>query len=158
MSLLLEIYDNNKKKHSLNEVTAVGATGTFTGRGGQDIDQLFAGGFHPDFGQIGYLLKQQLEDRFKKREWNDEITPELDVLFKLVDKDAWKDEVDKIVSSLKKRQKELEKFVNTSETEMQSVDIGIKYDKIVDKTEEMKKFVSETNDWKYIYENKKVKT
>ena len=158
MNLLLETYDKKKKKHSLDEVTAVGATGTFTGRGGQDIDQLFAGGFHPDFGKIGYLLKQQLEDRFKKRKWNDKVTPDLDVLFKLVDTDNWKDEIKKIMSSMKKRHEELEKFVNTSETEMQSVDIGIKYDKIVDKTEEMKKFVSETNDWKYIYENNKVTT
>ena len=30
---------------------------------------------------------------------------------------------------------------------MQSVDIKIKYDKVEDKTEEMKKFVSDTNDW-----------
>ena len=154
---LLETYQKNKKKHLLTEQeggTTTGAVGAFTGTGGQGIDTLFAGGFHPKFGKIGDLLKQQLEDRFKKREWNDEITPELDVLFKLVDKDAWKDEVDKIVSSLKKRKKELEKFVTTSDVEMQMVNIDIKYDKMIDKTEENKKFVSDTNDWKFIYENK----
>ena len=157
MSLLLETYNKNKEKHLLTEQeggTTTSAVGTFTGRGGQGIDTLFAGPFHPKFGNIESLLKQQLEDRFKKREWTDEITPELDVLFKLIDKDAWKDEVNKIVSSLKKRKKELEKFININDTEMKMVDLELKYDKIIDKTEENKKFINDTNDWKSIYENK----
>ena len=39
---LLETYDKNKEKHLLNEVTATGATGTFVGRSGNFIDDLFA--------------------------------------------------------------------------------------------------------------------
>ena len=38
---------------------------------------------------------------------------------------------------------------------MENVDIGIKYDKIIDKTEENKKFVNDTNNWKSIYDTKK---
>ena len=153
---LLKTYDINKEKHLITEQeggSTTTAVGTFAGTTGQGIDTLFAGAFHPDFGKIGDLLRKQLEDRFEKREWNDDITPELDVLFKLIDKDSWKDEVEKIVSSLNKRKKELEKFINISDTEMQMVNMNIKYDKITDRKEN-KKFVSDTNDWKFVYENK----
>ena len=42
----------------------------------------------------------------------------------------------------------------TKSDKMQLVDIDIKYDKIEDKTKELKKFVSDTNDWKVIYNKK----
>ena len=45
-------------------------------------------------------------------------------------------------------------FKNTSKTEMQLVDMEIKYDKIIDKTEENKKFINDTDRWKSIYNNK----
>ena len=53
---LLESYDKNKKKHSLDEVSAATAVSGFTGRGGQLVDQLFSGGFHPEFGNLKKLL------------------------------------------------------------------------------------------------------
>ena len=38
---------------------------------------------------------------------------------------------------------------------MEFVDLEIKYDEIEDKTEENKKFINDTNDWKSIYNLKK---
>ena len=37
---------------------------------------------------------------------------------------------------------------------MQLVDVEINYDEIIDKTEENKKFINPTNDWKSIYDNR----
>ena len=142
MSLLLEIYQKNKEKHSLDEVTAGTSVGGFTGKGGQLIDQLFAGGFHPEFGNLDKLLNKQIDDKIINRMWNDDVTPMIDPDFLEVD---WKYEYDEYIKQ------DNSKFKNTSETEMQLVDIEIQYDKIEDRTEEMKKFVSDTNDWKIIY-------
>ena len=57
---LQETYQKNKKKHLLNEVTATGAAGAYTGRGGNLIDDLFAGAFHPEFFDLEKLLNQQV--------------------------------------------------------------------------------------------------
>jgi len=60
----------NLKNSVLKEVSAGGATGGFVGRGGVEIDQLYAGGYHPDSGhgsQNLQLLTKQIEDRKKKR-------------------------------------------------------------------------------------------
>ena len=143
---LLETYDKNKKKHLLKEVTATGAAGTFVGGAGNIIDQLFAGPYHPEFGNIEKLLDKQIEDNIAIRMWVDDITPIADQDF--IDLD-WKYEYDEYVK------KDNSKFKSTSETEMQLVDIEIHYDKIEDKTEENKKFVNDTNGWKSIYDNKK---
>ena len=59
MNSLLETYDKNKEKHLLDEVTAATAVGGFTGKGGQLVDRLFGGGFHPEFGDIyNFLIKK----------------------------------------------------------------------------------------------------
>jgi hypothetical protein len=50
----------------LKEVTAAAGAAGFTGAAGGDVDQLFAGPFHPVFGQIIDLLGKQLEDRDEK--------------------------------------------------------------------------------------------
>ena len=142
MSLLLEIYQKNKEKHSLDEVTAGTSVGGFTGKGGQLIDQLFAGGFHPEFGNLDKLLNKQIDDKIINRMWNDDVTPMIDPDFLEVD---WKYEYDEYIKQ------DNSKCKNTSETEMKLVDIEIQYDKIEARTEEMKKFVSDTNDWKIIY-------
>ena len=65
-----------KDKYLLKETTAAADTSVFVGRGGPTIDSLFAGGFHPDFGKIKELLKQQLIDRKTKEKFNDENTPD----------------------------------------------------------------------------------
>ena len=130
--------------YKLNEFTGVSVAG-FVGRGCMYIDDLFAGGFHPDFGELEKLLNQQVDDDIIKRMWNDDITPLSDQDY--IDLD-WKYEYDEYIK------KDNSKFINTSETEMQLVDLEIKYDKIIDKTEENKKFINDTNGWKTIYNNK----
>ena len=142
---LLETYDKNKKKHLLSEVTATGAAGTFVGRAGNIIDQLFSGPYHPEFGDLEKLLDKQIEDNIAIRMWTDDITPIADQDFFEID---WKYEYDEYV------EKDNSKFKTTSETEMQLVDVEIKYDEIIDKTEENKKFINDTNGWKTIYNNK----
>ena len=61
-------YSKDKKKlvPSLKEVTVGGGVGGFVGRKGMGIDSLFAGAYHPEYGEIEKLLKQQLKDRKKK--------------------------------------------------------------------------------------------
>ena len=142
---LLKSYDKNKKKHLLKEVTATSAVGGFVGRGGNYIDDKFAGGFHPDFGELRKTLEKQVDGDIVKRMWTDDITPIADQDY--IDLD-WKYEYDEYVK------KDNSKFKNTSETEMQLVDMEISYDEIIDNTEENKKFVNDTNNWKYIYNNK----
>ena len=66
---LLETYDKNKEKHLLKEVSAGAAVGGFVGRSGMDVDTLFGGGFHPEFGKLKDLLQQQLDDRETLRKW-----------------------------------------------------------------------------------------
>ena len=144
MDLLLETYNKNKEKHLLDEVTAGTAAGTFTGTGGQLIDQLFAGAFHPEFGNIDKLLNQQIDNKIINRMWTDDVTPTIDPNFQDVD---WKYEYDEYVK------KDNSKFKTTSD-KMQLVDMEIQYDEIIDKTEENKKFINDTNGWKTIYNNK----
>tara|TARA_R100000008_G_scaffold38804_1_gene22162 strand:+ start:54 stop:488 length:435 start_codon:yes stop_codon:yes gene_type:complete len=141
---LLETYDKNKKKHLLHEVTAATAVGGFTGRGGQLVDQLFAGAFHPEFGNLKKVLDQQIDDNIVKRMYTDDVTPFADQDFIDLEWDYEYDENEEIDNS---------KFKTTGD-KMQLVDIDIKYDKIIDNTEKNKNFVSDTNDWKYIYNNK----
>ena len=141
---LLETYDKNKKKHLLHEVTATGAAGAFTGRAGNLVDQLFAGAFHSEFGDLEKLLDKQIEDNIAIRMWTDDVTPIADQDFFEVD---WKYEYDEYVK------KDNSKFKTTSD-KMQLVDMEIQYDEIIDKTEENKKFINDTNGWKTIYNNK----
>ena len=142
---LQESYQKNKKKHLLNEVTGTGAAGTFVGGAGNIIDRLFAGPYHPEFGDLEKLLNQQIEDRIAKRMYVDDNTPIADQDFFEID---WKYEYDEYV------EKDNSKFKTTSD-KMQLVDLDIKYDEVEDKTEENKKFINNTNGWKSIYDNKK---
>ena len=135
-----------KLKDLLNEVTATAASVGFTGRSGNVIDDLFSGAFHPKFGNLEKLLNQQIDNDIMKRMWTDDVTPMADQDY--IDLD-WKYEYDEYVK------KDNSKFKNTSETEMQLVDVEINYDKILDRTEENKKFINDTNDWKSIYDSKK---
>ena len=145
MSLLLETYDKNKEKHLLDEVTAGTAVGGFTGKGGQLVDKLFGGAFHPEFGNLKKLLNQQIDNDIAKRMFTDDNTPQINPDFEEIE---WDYEIDKYVK------KDNSKFI-TKDNKMQNVDIEIKYDKIVDKTEENQKFINDTSDWKSIYDNKK---
>ena len=143
---LLELYDKNKEKHLLKEVTATGATATFVGGAGDFIDTKFAGAFHPELNDLKKLLVKQVESDIAKRMYTDDITPFADQDY--IDLD-WKYEYDEYVKQ------DNSKFKSMSETDMQLVDLEIKYDKIKEKTKENKKFINPTNDWKYIYDTKK---
>ena len=142
---LLESYDKNKEKHILKEVTATGATGTFVGGAGDYIDNKFAGGFHPEFGKIKDMLIQQVDGDIIRRMYTDDNTPLADQDFIDLEWDYEYDENEEIDNS---------KFINTSGID-QLVDLKINYDKIIDNSEENKKFINDTNDWKSIYDNKK---
>ena len=116
----LKEHINNFEKSLLTEVTATGVTGTFVGRAGDYIDQKFAGAFHPEFGELKDLLKLQVDSDIIKRMYTDDITPLADQDY--IDLD-WKYEYDEYVKQ------DNSKFKNTSETEMQLVDMKIKYTK-----------------------------
>ncbi len=147
---LLEIYNKNKEKHKdknlLKEVSVASAVGAFTGRGGDYIDTKFAGAFHPEFGELEDLLRLQVDSDIIKRMYTDDVTPMSDQDF--IDME-WEYEYTPVLKI------DRSKFKTKSDTEMQLVDLEIKYDKIEDKTEENKKFVNDTNGWKSIYDNKK---
>ena len=51
--------------------------------------------------------------------------------------------------------KKAKAIIANHKLEMKLVDVGIKYDEIIDKTESNKKFVNNTNNWKSIYDEKK---
>ena len=142
---LLKTYDKNKKKHLLKEVSATGHAGSFVGQKGDYVDRKFSGGFNPVFGELEKLLDNQVNSDIMKRMYTDDITPESDQDFIDMEWEYHYDENEKIDNS---------KFKNTSGKD-QLVDLDIKYDKIIDKTEENKKFVNDTNNWKSIYDNKK---
>ena len=86
------------------------------------------------------------EGDIAKRMYTDDVTPYAEEEFVDVD---WKYEYDEYIKQ------DNSKFKSDSETKMQYVDIEINYDEIIDKTEENKKFINDTSDWKSIYDNKK---
>tara|TARA_B100000287_G_scaffold253495_1_gene238181 strand:- start:165 stop:602 length:438 start_codon:yes stop_codon:yes gene_type:complete len=142
----LKEHIENFEKSLLNEVTTGGAAAEFVGGRGDTIDAKFAGPYHPEFGKIKKLLQQQVDSQKVRREFTDEFTPEIYNFYASVD---WKYEFDKEIK------KDNSKFKNSSDKEMQFVDLEIDYDKLIDKTEENKRFINNTNDWKYIYDKEK---
>ena len=143
---LLEIYEKNKKKHLLKEVTATGTTGTFVGAAGDYIDRKFTGPFKSDINNLKKTLQKQIEGDIIKRMYSDDKTPFPEQDFIDLEWDYEYDENEEIDNS---------KFKSMSNSEMQLVNIDIKYDKIIDKTEENEKYINDTNDWKSIYDSKK---
>ena len=144
----LEKLKNDIEEDVITEVTAGTAVATFVGRGGQEFDGLFAGGFHPDFGELKDLLQKQLDDRIEKVKYSDENTPD--------EFNIWEWDTDNLEALLNlyekdKTDKASDKFI-TNDNKMQAVELDIKYDKIVKTDNE--KFVNPTNDWKYIVDTK----
>ena len=58
--------DSEKNTKRLMKEVSGGSFGGFVGTGGTRIDTLFAGGFHPDYGEIDKLHKQNLKSRKKR--------------------------------------------------------------------------------------------
>ena len=164
-----------KLKDILKEATGTSGVGSFVGRSGNVVDKLFAGAFHPEFGQIKKLLDKQVEDNIMNRMYTDDVTPQIDPDFYEVDYEYEYDEYvekdnskfkttgDKMqmvdleiqYDKIKDNTEKNKKFINTSQTEMQMVDLEIQYDKIKDKTKENEKFINNSNGWKSIYDSKK---
>ena len=61
-----------KAKRAINllkeDSGTTGGVATFYGRSGVGVDAVFAGGYHPEYGQIEKLLQLQLDDRKAKRD------------------------------------------------------------------------------------------
>ena len=131
----LETFDKK-----LNEVTATGAAGTFVGAAGDIVDQLFAGAFHPEFGDIEKLLNQQIDDNIAKRMFNDDITPIADQDFIDMEYKYVYDKEEKVDKS---------NFINSSDKNMEFLGIDIEYDKKTKYADENFINKSSTN-WKYI--------
>ena len=68
----LDKSEKNVNRYLLKEVSG-GTVGGFTGRAGKKIDDILAGGYHPDYGELEDLLKTQVKDRKEKRKNLDSI-------------------------------------------------------------------------------------
>jgi hypothetical protein len=135
-------------KSLIDEVSVAVGAASHLGAKGDDIDTQFAGGFNPKAGNIKKLLQKQVDDNDNKREFSDKITPLFDRDYIDLEWDYGYDEEEiyKIPTG----------FSNTSETEMQYVSgIKINYDNVISKSEENKKFINDTHNWKSIYDGKK---
>jgi hypothetical protein len=74
--------EKKKSTLSLKETTAAGSVGGFVGRSGKEIDQLFAGAFHPDSGHGSKnieLLQKQIDDRKEIRSDMEDEAPKQNV-------------------------------------------------------------------------------
>ena len=139
-----DIYSQKK----LNEVaTSVeggvnvsGQIHTFVGRVGQKLDGLFAGPYHPDFGDIKDSLQNQLNDRYDKLDFSDINTPYLKTSFDDMGIDYKYDA---------KVEPDKSDFINDSEKNMKNIGIDYKFDEVG--KEDKSNFInsSETN-WEYI--------
>lgn len=92
-----------------------------------------------------------------KIEYNDKMTPEHNVTsvidWEAYDALGWKGLFDKRKQYDKEYVNKTKMFINTSNRD-KILDLN-QYDKIEDKTEENKKFINDTSNWKSIYDEKK---
>ena len=130
----------NLKYKSLNEASMGGAGGItgFTGRGGQDIDDIFMGGFMP-IDNLLIDLQHQLVDNQEHREFSDENTP--------VQKTKWEEletnlEYDEVIKEL-----DNDKYKNDTNN-MKKIDLSYIYD--IEDKKDMSMYKNETDDWKPI--------
>ena len=141
MKLSKHIEQFEKELEIMKEVSATTAVGGFTGKSGDLIDDLFAGAFHPEFGQLKKTLEKQVDNDIKKRMYTDDITPELEQDF--IDLE-WDYDYDEIESTYDE-----DDFINKSETNMKKVGIDYKYDETPEYAGENFINKSDTN-WQYI--------
>ena len=111
-----------------------GAVAGFVGRKGQDVDKVFAGPFHPEFGELAKTLQFQLDRSKELTNWNEEETPLLDVLFR---------HIPSVVDDLKKAIDEPGEAYKLKD---------IVYDKNEEMSDEVvEKLKNNTNQWKPIW-------
>ena len=125
----------------VNEASVGGAGGIagFTGRGGQDIDDIFMGGFFPNDNLV-IDLEQQLVDTSRHREFSDKNTPAQKKKWKYLDTNL---EYDDIADELDK-----EKYKNETD-KMKSIKLVDEYTDVKN-YEDMSIYKNETNEWKSI--------
>ena len=142
---------HTRLKNLLDEATVGSAVGGFVGRRGQDVDDLFAGGFKPDEGELKGLLKKQIVAQKDIRKFTDLITPEMEQEFALLDLE-WDKEFD--TNSDDDATTKL-KFKNLSNKFM-AISNEIEYD-MIDEDDIDEDIEEDTSDWKYIYKQKQEK-
>ena len=114
-------------KQKLNEVATsveggVNVTGgmhTFVGRGGQELDGLFAGPYHPDFGDLKTELQAQLDDKYQKMDYIQINTPYIKNEFETVDLDMYTFDDPSGLPGSK------EKYINDSEKNWKTIDLDM---------------------------------
>jgi hypothetical protein len=124
----------------LNEVSVAGGTGTFVGKSGNFIDKKFAGGFHPEFGDIKDLLGKQVKDKIALRMWTDDTTPAAERDFIDMEYEYGFD---------KPQIHDNSKFINNSIQNWKHIDLDIKYDE--KSTDNSEYFINQSKkNWEYI--------
>ena len=99
-----------------------------SGTKGQDIDQLFSGPFKPDINNLENTLKDMLSTYKKLSKWNNENTPNLEMIYRLIP--------------------DFEKKIKDAITAYGNPyrDTEIKYDKVIKMTDdEVNNFKNDTN-------------
>ena len=120
-----DIYNKKKKLDEASTsaeggINVSGDIQTFIGKSGQEIDGLFAGGFHPDFGELKILLQNQLDDRYAKVDFTDINTPYLKSEFETIDLDMYTFD--------EPSGKDRSNFINDSDTNWKVVGVEYKFD------------------------------
>ena len=92
-----------------------------------------------------------------KIKYNDEMTPESDINWKLIDPRNWKKILQRRAELAAIKRERGKDFINYSRKSYQKVGIEYQYDdeKIEEKNKENEKFINDTDDWKSIYDKKK---
>ena len=119
--------------------TTSAAVGGFTGRGGQDIDQIFMGPFHPEWNDLEKTLEGQLQFHQLKTKFSDAVTPLAQELFDEVDYDYKFDDPGYNIDT--------KDFINDSDKNWKFINSKIKYDKNPTKKSFVKK---SNNNWEFI--------
>ena len=147
----------NIEKTFLKEVASTGGEGgvvattaapSFTGRAGQNLDGVFMGPHHPEYGELKSLLQQQLDDRFAKKDYSKKVTLPYKTAWTLAFNEYEFDKVEKLEG-----QKKDSKFKTTEDGKYQEVDINVKYDNNLSDFIDKDIFINNTNTFKEISTN-----
>jgi hypothetical protein len=122
----------------VNEASIGGGITGFVGRGGQDIDDIFAGGFFPNDNLV-IDLQQQLVDASIHRDFTDKKTPKHKTEWEYLETNL---EYDDVIEDLDNK-----KYKNDSD-KMKEIEKYDNYDRVEKK--DVSVYKNETNEWKPI--------
>ena len=83
------------------------------------------------------------------KEFSDNMTPDLETLFKFLDFESWENLIHTKRQLVLKNREKYEKFVNDTFKEKE-LDLEIKYDDNSDVNKDGEKFINKTNYWQYV--------